>query len=81
MDIATYLKEHGLSQAKFAEQVATEDLKVTQGLVWQWMNNKTPVSAQAAVRIEQVTGREITRPELRPDDWQKIWPELAAQAA
>lgn len=27
--------------------------------------------------IEQVTDGAVTRIELRPDDWQEIWPELA----
>lgn len=36
------------------------------------------VPPKHCVHIEQVTG--TTRRELRPDDWQKIWPELAVQA-
>lgn len=28
------------------------------------------------VAIEFATGRRVTRPDLRPDDWQDIWPEL-----
>jgi DNA-binding transcriptional regulator YdaS (Cro superfamily) len=27
--------------------------------------------------IEAATDGEVTRKDLRPDDWQKIWPELA----
>ena len=27
--------------------------------------------------IEQMTGDAVTRKDLRPDDWQAIWPELA----
>lgn len=34
-------------------------------------------SPALAVRIEQATLREVTRRDLRPDDWQEIWPELA----
>lgn len=33
-------------------------------------------SAKAAVKIEQGTNGEITRKDLRPDDWAEIWPEL-----
>lgn len=29
------------------------------------------------VRLEVESGGVITRPMLRPDDWQDIWPELA----
>ncbi|SCW88892.1 MULTISPECIES: hypothetical protein [unclassified Pseudomonas] len=35
-------------------------------------------SAEIAARTESVTGGRVTRKALRPDDWQQIWPELAA---
>lgn len=70
MDIADYLKEKGLSQAKFAELVSTPERKVTQGLVWQWMNGRTQVSIEAAAQVEKHTGGAIRCEELRPDvDW------------
>ena len=31
------------------------------------------------VAIERATKGAVTRKELRPDDWQSIWPELAAR--
>lgn len=34
-------------------------------------------SAELAVAIERVTKGEVTRRDLRPGDWQDIWPELA----
>lgn len=34
-------------------------------------------SAEIAVRTETATKGEVTRQDLRPDDWQQIWPELA----
>lgn len=34
-------------------------------------------SPATCVRIELESGGVITRPMLRPDDWQDIWPELA----
>ncbi|MNG34582.1 hypothetical protein D3C84_1210990 [compost metagenome] len=39
--------------------------------------NKT-ASAEVAAGIERETGGAVTRQELRPDDWSRIWPELAA---
>jgi DNA-binding transcriptional regulator YdaS (Cro superfamily) len=30
-----------------------------------------------AVAIESTTKGAVTRRDLRPDDWQEIWPELA----
>ena len=29
------------------------------------------------VLIERATGGQVTRKDLRPNDWQDIWPELA----
>lgn len=36
---------------------------------------RTP-SAILAVAIEQESKGAVTRPELCPNDWQRIWPEL-----
>ena len=62
MDIRGYLEKHHLSQAQFAEKVG-----VSQGMVWQWLNERTPVSAKQAVNIEDKTAGEIRREHLRPD--------------
>lgn len=35
-----------------------------------------PCAPELAVSIELESGRLVTRPELRPDDWPRIWPEL-----
>jgi len=35
--------------------------------------------ASLAAAIEVASGFQVTRQELRPHDWQEIWPELAAQ--
>lgn len=37
-----------------------------------------PCGPELAVNIERESGRLVTRPDLRPDDWDRIWPELAA---
>jgi DNA-binding transcriptional regulator YdaS (Cro superfamily) len=36
---------------------------------------------ELAVRLERITVGAITRKDMRPDDWQDIWPELAAPIA
>lgn len=38
-------------------------------------------SAQMAVGIEKATSGLVTRKDLRPNDWQKLWPELSELAA
>lgn len=35
-------------------------------------------SPELATAIERESGGAVTRPELRPDDWHRIWPELHA---
>jgi DNA-binding transcriptional regulator YdaS (Cro superfamily) len=41
--------------------------------------NKT-ASAEVAAALELETAASVTRKTLRPDDWQRIWPELAIVA-
>ena len=35
-----------------------------------------PCAPELAVLIESNTGQAVTRKDLRPNDWQAIWPEL-----
>jgi DNA-binding transcriptional regulator YdaS (Cro superfamily) len=41
-----------------------------------WADGSRPVPIERCVAIEQATGGAVTRKDLRPDDWQRIWPEL-----
>jgi DNA-binding transcriptional regulator YdaS (Cro superfamily) len=42
-------------------------LKVSQGLVWQWVAGRLPVAAKRCLPIEDATGGKVTRYQLRPD--------------
>ena len=55
-------------------------LGVSQPTVSDWANGKKPISEKRCVAIERLTDGMVTRVELRPHDWQDIWPELAQQA-
>lgn len=55
------------------------DLGVTVQAVGNWKLRGIPIEHCAG--IESATGGKITRRHLRPDDWQKIWPELAVVPA
>lgn len=35
-----------------------------------------PVPIPWCLTVERVTSGEVTRKDLRPDDWEKIWPDL-----
>ncbi len=56
-------------------------LGVTPVVVGQWLKPEVAtgraVPPKQCVRIEQLTNGQVTRQELRPDDWEAIWPELA----
>lgn len=76
MDIRTYLKKEAISQSAFGALIG-----VSQGMVWQWITGATPVSEKYCVVIEQKTDGQVTRKDLRPDDWHLIWPELVQSEA
>lgn len=44
--------------------------------VQQWVNGERPVPPGRCVSIERLTSGNVTRQELRPDDWKDYWPEL-----
>ena len=52
-----------------------EKLDVSVAAVGNWKQRGVPIEHCAA--IEAATNSIVTRRDLRPDDWQKIWPELA----
>jgi DNA-binding transcriptional regulator YdaS (Cro superfamily) len=74
MNLKQYMQN--TSQADFARLIG-----VSPGLVYQWLEKIRPVSAEQCVAIEQATNGEVTRKDLRPDDWEKIWPELTEKRA
>lgn len=49
---------------------------VTPPTVQQWANGDRPVPPERCVLVERVTYGAVGRRDLRPDDWQLIWPEL-----
>jgi DNA-binding transcriptional regulator YdaS (Cro superfamily) len=62
MDLRDFLRNEGLTQAQFAHQ-----LGVSQGLVWQWLNRRTVITAERAIQIERLTAGKVSRAHLRPD--------------
>ncbi|MBJ2139842.1 helix-turn-helix domain-containing protein [Delftia acidovorans] len=73
--------KHPIEQA--AEIVGSQKalglaLGVTKAAVWQWMAHGRRVPVEHCPRIEVLTKGAVTRRDLRPEDWQEIWPELAS---
>lgn len=52
-------------------------LEVTPAMINQLMKGSRPVPVEHCYAIEVASKGSVTRRDLRPDDWQKIWPELA----
>lgn len=50
---------------------------VGQSVISNWRARGTLPDAIYCVAIERATQGAVTRQDLRPDDWQKIWPEIA----
>lgn len=67
MDIRAYLQKHKLTHEEFGQKVG-----VSKGLVWQWLNGRTVITAERAKDIEQKTKGEIRRHDLRPDVFDKV---------
>ena len=61
MDLKTYCKDIE-TQTSLAGRMG-----VTQGLVWQWIEGVTRITAERAIQIERVTGGQVGKHELRPD--------------
>ena len=52
---------------------------VRQQHVWNWMNRRDAVPPEFCTAIERATEGKVTRRDLRPDDWHRIWPELVTK--
>lgn len=53
-------------------------LGVTPQAVVFWRDGKRRLPVEACPAIERATHGAVGRKDLRPDDWQLIWPELVA---
>jgi DNA-binding transcriptional regulator YdaS (Cro superfamily) len=70
MNLKKYLETS--TQTELAEK-----LGVSQGLVSQWVNGDTAITAEKAIAIEVATEGAVTRSDLRPD----LWPDRVSDAA
>ena len=71
MNLSDFVSAHG-TQTDLAREIGAPAQ-----LVWQWARGVRPVPIGRCVAIERATLGAVTRKDLRPDDWQDIWPELA----
>ncbi|AKP34690.1 MULTISPECIES: transcriptional regulator [Yersinia] len=62
-----------------AKKLASE-INVSSSYLSQMSSGQSPISPARCVEIEVATGGVVSRQDLRPNDWQKIWPELVTAA-
>lgn len=76
MNLKTYLSslERG-GASKLAEEIG-----VSASFLSQMAAGSAAISAARCVLIERATDGIVLRKDLRPTDWQDIWPELAEPA-
>lgn len=53
-----------------------DQLGVSKSFLSQMASGVSAISPKRCVEIEIATNGAVTRRDLRPDDWYKIWPEL-----
>jgi DNA-binding transcriptional regulator YdaS (Cro superfamily) len=70
MKLLRYVQTHS-TQRELAVK-----LGITPVLISQWANESRPVPPERCVELEMATDGMVTRRDLRPDDWLRIWPEL-----
>ncbi len=69
------LREYCLAE-KGRQTILAEKTSLAYAYVNQIVNGKRPVPIKYCARIEKATAGQVTRRDLRPDDWHEIWPEL-----
>ena len=72
MNLPTYLQTPGLNKAAFAREIG-----VSNAMLYQFEKGIRPVPHKYGAAIEAATGGLVTRQILFPNDWRRIWPELA----
>lgn len=70
-----------LSWLKTADEKGVSETGTTRAYLRLIGYRQKTASAEMAVGIERATSGLVTRQMLRPDDWRRLWPELAELAA
>ncbi len=71
MTLTEYITSGRGRQAQLARSIG-----VSPSFVWQLVRGLKPVPLNLCSAIELATSGDVSRTDLRPDDWQLIWPEL-----
>lgn len=72
MKLNDWLQQRRGRQAEIARHLGIKPPQVAD-----WISRDKPVPVVHMAEIEAYTRGEVTRRDMRPDDWHRIWPELA----
>lgn len=72
MELKKYIDDLERGEAK----KLASTLGVSSSFLSQMASGRCAVSPVRCVEIEVATHGSVTRQDLRPDDWERIWPEL-----
>lgn len=70
-----------ISSARGNSASLSKSIVISMSYLSQMASGEAAISPQRCVLIERATNGQVTRQELRPNDWQDIWPELTEKAA
>lgn len=73
MDLKTYISNSPRGTASGLAKA----LSISPSYLSQMASGLAPISPERSVAIERATDGAVSRRELRPEDWQRIWPEMA----
>lgn len=68
-----------LSEERGRQLALSRHLGIATPSVVSWVKGIKPIPVVHAAAIEQFTNGAVTRQDMFPDAWQRIWPELAIQ--
>jgi DNA-binding transcriptional regulator YdaS (Cro superfamily) len=71
MNLKDWISSRHGAQAELARATGIHAPSISQ-----WASGLRQVPIPRCKQIEDATGGAVTRRDLRPDDWHRIWPEL-----
>lgn len=76
MDLKTYIS----SSPRGTAASLAKAIGVSPSYLSQMASGQSPISPERCVAIEKETGGVVSRRDLWPDGWDRIWPELKEAA-
>lgn len=77
MNLHDYLKTTGRGALqRLSKDITAYGITAHAPDVSRWASGERPIPVHQAAAIERATGGFVTRQEMFPDDWARIWPEL-----